>query len=107
MICDHLLCRALGSTCELAYGEPAEGVFDKHEDAPPDERLDQLEHDLAAIDLDALRIAIRADQARRACQAVLEGIVQHEMYELSRTHDPEQRARREAKLLARIKALRI
>src|SRR5580692_870671 len=72
MICDHLLCRALGSTCELGYGEPAEGVFDKHEDAPPDERLDQLEHDLAAIDLDALRIAIRAEQARRACQALLQ-----------------------------------
>jgi hypothetical protein len=107
MSCDHLLCQAIGSTCLLAYGDAIEGVFDKHDDAPPPDRLDELEHDLAELDIEALRLAIRAERARRACQHLLESVAQREIYELSHTHDPEQRARREAKLLARLRALRV
>jgi hypothetical protein len=107
MSCDHLVCRALGASCLLAYGDAPEGVFDQDHDSPPKPMLDQLEHELAAIDLDALRLAVRAEEARRACRSLVEGLVQHELYELSHTHDRDARARRETKLLARIKALKI
>lgn len=107
MSCDHLVCHALGSTCLLAYGDAPTGTTDRDDDSPPEPMLDELERDLAAIDLDALRLAIRAEEARRACRSMIDGLVQHEIYELSHTHDHEARARREAKLLGRIKALKI
>jgi hypothetical protein len=107
MICDHLVCRALGATCELSYGEAPESAFDKHAEAPPADRLERLERELSAIDFDALRIVIRAEQARRACRRLLDEIVECEKYELALTHDPAMRHRRESKLLERIKALRI
>jgi|SRR6185503_11603665 NADH/NAD ratio-sensing transcriptional regulator Rex len=107
MICDHLVCQSLGATCLLVYGDAPDGVFDKHDDTPPAERLDELEHDLAELDVEALRLTIRAERARRACQHLVEGVAQREIYELAHTHDPDQRARREAKLLARLRALRV
>ena len=70
MSCDHLVCHALGSTCLLAYGDAPPGTTDHDEDSPPEPMLDELEHDLAAIDLDALRLAVRAEEARRACQSI-------------------------------------
>lgn len=107
MSCDHLLCQAVGSSCELEYGISPEGVFDKFSESPPEERLAQLERELAAIDLEALRTVVRAEHARRVCKQILEEIVEREKYELGQTHDPRVRARRETKLLARVRALRI
>jgi hypothetical protein len=107
MICDHLVCQALGQTCELTYGEAPEGALDKHDDAPPDDRLEQFERELVAIDADALRIAIRAERARRQVARLFEDIVMHEKYDLSLTHDPEQRRARERRLIGRLRALTV
>jgi hypothetical protein len=107
MICDHLVCQALGQTCELTYGEAPEGALDKHDDTPPDDRLEQLERVLAAIDVEALRIAIRAERARRQVAQLFEEIVMHEKYDLSLTHDPDQRRARDRKLLGRLRALTV
>ncbi|HEX4449316.1 MAG TPA: hypothetical protein VH143_00545 [Kofleriaceae bacterium] len=107
MICDHLVCQALGQSCELTYGEAPEGSLDKHEDAPPEERLEQLERELAAIDIDALRMAIRAERARRKVAQLFEDIVMHEKYELSLTHDADQRRVRDSKLLGKLRALTV
>jgi hypothetical protein len=107
MICDHLVCQALGQTCELNYGEAPVGALDKHDDAPPDDRLEQFERELAAIDVDALRIAIRAERARRQVARLFEDIVMHEKYDLSLTHDPEQRRARERQLIGRLRALTV
>jgi hypothetical protein len=107
MICDHLVCQALGQSCELTYGEAPEGALDKHDDAPPDERLEQFERELAAIDVDALRIVIRAERARRQIARLFEEVVLHEKYDLSLTHDPEQRRTRERSLIGRLRALTV
>jgi hypothetical protein len=107
MICDHLVCQALGQTCELTYGESPEGSLDKHDDAPPDARLEQFERELAAIDVDALRIVIRAERARRKVAQLFEDIVMHEKYELSLTHDARQRRARDSKLLGKLRALTV
>src|SRR5580692_6928647 len=101
MICDHLVCQALGQTCELTYGEAPVGALDKHDDAPPDARLELFERELAAIDVDALRIIIRAERARRLVTQLFDDIVMHEKYDLAATHDPEQRRAREAKLIGK------
>src|ERR1700733_1034569 len=107
MICDHLVCQVLGQSCELTYGESPVGSLDKHDDAPPDERLEQFERELAAIDVDALRIVIRAERARRKVAQLFEDIVMHEKYELSLTHDPEQRRARDSKLIGKLRALTV
>ncbi|HEY1546725.1 MAG TPA: hypothetical protein VGG28_02840 [Kofleriaceae bacterium] len=107
MICDHLVCQALGQSCELTYGEAPDGALDKHDDAPPDDRLAQFERELAAIDVDALRIIIRAERARRQVARLFEDVVLHEKYDLSSTHDAEQRRTRERKLIGRLRALTV
>jgi hypothetical protein len=107
MICDHLVCQALGQTCELIYGDAPEGALDKHDDAPPGERRERFERELAAIDVDALRITIRAERARRQITRLFEDVVMHEKYDLSLTHDPEQRRARERALIGRLRALTV
>ena len=107
MACDHLVCHALGTTCELTYGTGMEGALDKHDDAPPDERIKAFERDLAAVDLDALRALIRGERARRAVRLLFDDVVLHEKYDLSLTHDADQRAEREALLVGRLKAIKV